>query len=191
MNLVSSFLGTNSSRWNDRSRAGPSTLLNFRRNDNKRWIPIAFHVYSRYFFSVIKDVFFYGHDATSSVRAHRLVITSTGELSRKEVNMFAKKVKAPQENSASALKKPLILFARSPFPFLVPVISYCFLFLVFFFYLLLHDPHIPFHILPFSFQCTLSLFPSPSYCFSIPWALTFFFAISSPLHLLVRTFTNS
>lgn len=56
MNLVSSFLGTNSSRWNDRSRAGPSTLLNFRRNDNKRWIPIAFHVYSRYFFSVIKDV---------------------------------------------------------------------------------------------------------------------------------------
>lgn len=112
--------------------------------------------------------FFYDHDATSSVRAHRLVITSTGELSRKEVNMFAKKVKAPQENSASALKKPLILFARSPFPFLVPVISYCFLFLVFFFYLLLHDPHIPFHILPFSFQCTLSLFPSPSYCFSIP-----------------------
>ena len=76
--------------------------------------------------------FFYDHDATSSVRAHRLVITSTGELSRKEVNMFAKKVKAPQENSASALKKPLILFARSPFPFLVPVISYCFLFLVFF-----------------------------------------------------------
>ena len=56
MNLVSSFLGTNSSRWNDRSRAGPSTLLNFRRNDNKRWIPIAFHVYSRYFFAVIKDV---------------------------------------------------------------------------------------------------------------------------------------
>ena len=76
--------------------------------------------------------FFYDDDATSSVRAHRLVITSTGELSRKEVNMFAKKVKAPQENSASALKKPLILFARSPFPFLVPVISYCFLFLVFF-----------------------------------------------------------
>lgn len=60
-----------------------------------------------------------------------------------------------------------------------------------FFYLLLHDPHIPFHILPFSFQCTLSLFPSASYCFSIPWALTFFVAISSPLHLLVRTFTNS
>ena len=56
MNLVSSFLGTNSSRWNDRSRAGPSTLLNFRRNDNKRWIPIAFHVYLRYFFAVIKDV---------------------------------------------------------------------------------------------------------------------------------------
>lgn len=56
MNLVTSFLGTNSSRWNDRSRAGPSTLLNFRRNDNKRWIPIAFHVYSRYFFAVIKDV---------------------------------------------------------------------------------------------------------------------------------------
>lgn len=56
MNLVSSFLGTNSSRWNDRSRAGPSTLLNFRRNDNKRRIPIAFHVYSRYFFAVIKDV---------------------------------------------------------------------------------------------------------------------------------------
>ena len=56
MNLVSSFLGTNSSRWNDRSRTGPSTLLNFRRNDNKRWIPIAFHVYSRYFFAVIKDV---------------------------------------------------------------------------------------------------------------------------------------
>ena len=117
--------------------------------------------------------FFYDHDATSSVRAHRLVITSTGELSRKEVNMFAKKVKAPQENSASALKKPLILFARSPFPFLVPVISYCFLFLVFFFYLLLHDPHIPFHILPFSFQCTLSLFPSS---FSL---LLFFYSMST------------
>ena len=104
--------------------------------------------------------FFYDHDATSSVRAHRLVITSTGELSKKEVNMFAKKVKAPQENSAPALKKPLILFARSPFPFLVPVISYYFLFLVFFTsYSTIHTFHSIFYHFHFSAPCRCSLLP--------------------------------
>ena len=48
LNLVSCLLGTNSSQEYDRSRACSSTLFNFRRNGNKRWIPTAFHVYSRY-----------------------------------------------------------------------------------------------------------------------------------------------
>ena len=119
--------------------------------------------------------FFYDHDATSSVRAHRLVITSTGELSKKEVNMFAKKVKAPQENSAPALKKPLILFARSPFPFLVPVISYYFLFLVFF---LPSTPRST-HSIPY-FTIFISVHPV-----AVPFSLLLFF-YSMSTHFFCR-----
>ena len=36
------------SRRNNVSRAGLKTLLNFRRNGNRQWILITFHVYSRY-----------------------------------------------------------------------------------------------------------------------------------------------
>lgn len=202
MNLVSSFLGTNSSRWNDRSRAGPSTLLNFRRNDNKRWIPIAFHVYSRYFFAVIKDV----HPTTTTCIGLPVSFTTmmqrhqcahTAWLSPQQGNWVKKKSTCSQKRSKPLRKIQLprwksrwssLLDRRFLFLFQwFLTISFS----LFFFYHLLHDPHIPFHILPFSFECTLSLFPSPSYCFSIPWALTFFVAISSPLHLLVRTFTNS
>ena len=48
LNLFSCLLTTNLSRRNDRSRAGLPTLFNFRRNGNRQWIPITFHVYSRY-----------------------------------------------------------------------------------------------------------------------------------------------
>ena len=48
LNLFSCLLITNLSRRNDRSRVGPQTLFNFRRNGNRQWITITFHVYSRY-----------------------------------------------------------------------------------------------------------------------------------------------
>ena len=48
LNLFSCLLTTNLSRRNNRSRAGLPTLFNFRRNGNRQWIPITFHVYSRY-----------------------------------------------------------------------------------------------------------------------------------------------
>ena len=38
----------NLSRKNNRSRGGLQTLFNFRRNGNRQWILITFHVYSRY-----------------------------------------------------------------------------------------------------------------------------------------------
>lgn len=100
--------------------------------------------------------FSYDHDATSSVRAHRLVITSTGELSKKEVNMFAKKVKAPQENSAPA--DPLCSIAVSfscssdfllfPFP--------CFFFTI---YSTIHTFHSIFYHFHLSAPCRCSLLP--------------------------------
>ena len=89
LNLFSCLLTTNLSRRNNRSRAGPQTLFNFRRNSNRRWIPITFHVYSRLLLvhsscchqkcSLDRDrmqitlVSFYDHDSTQSECAHRLV----------------------------------------------------------------------------------------------------------------------
>ena len=46
LNLFSCLLTTNLSRRNNRSRAGLQTLFNFRRNGNRQWILITFHVYS-------------------------------------------------------------------------------------------------------------------------------------------------
>ena len=48
LNLLSCLLTTDLSRRNNRSRAGPQTLFNFRRNGNWQWIPLTFHVSSRY-----------------------------------------------------------------------------------------------------------------------------------------------
>ena len=48
LNLFNCLLTTNLSRRNNRSRTGPQTLFNFRRNSNRQWIFIKFHVYSRY-----------------------------------------------------------------------------------------------------------------------------------------------
>ena len=48
LNVFNCLLTTNLSRRNNRSRTGPQTLFNFRRNCNRRWISIKFHVYSRY-----------------------------------------------------------------------------------------------------------------------------------------------
>ena len=48
LNLFSCLLTRNLSRRNNVSRAGLKTLLNFRRNGNRQWILITFHVYSRY-----------------------------------------------------------------------------------------------------------------------------------------------
>ena len=47
LNLFSCLLTTNLSQ-NDRSRAGLPKNFNFGRNGNRQWIPITFHVYSRY-----------------------------------------------------------------------------------------------------------------------------------------------
>ena len=89
LNVFSCLLTTNLSRRNNRSRAGPQTLFNFRRNSNRRWIPITFHVYSRLLLvhsscchqkcSLDRDRMqitrfsFYDHDSTQSECAHRLV----------------------------------------------------------------------------------------------------------------------
>ena len=48
LNVFNCLLTTNLSRRNNRSRTGPQTLFNFRRNCNRQWISIKFHVYSRY-----------------------------------------------------------------------------------------------------------------------------------------------
>ena len=48
LNVFNCLLTTNLSRRNNRSRTGPQTLFNFRRNCNRQWIFIKFHVYSRY-----------------------------------------------------------------------------------------------------------------------------------------------
>ena len=48
LNVFNCLLTTNLSRRNNRSRTGPQTLFNFRRNCNRQWISITFHVYSRY-----------------------------------------------------------------------------------------------------------------------------------------------
>ena len=45
LNLFSCLLTTNLSRRNNRSL---QTLFNFRRNGNRQWVLITFHVYSRY-----------------------------------------------------------------------------------------------------------------------------------------------
>ena len=78
LNLFSCLLTSNLSRRNSRSRAGLPTLFNFGRNGNGQWIPITFHVYSRYL-AATRDVHstatgcsFYDHDATQSECAHRL-----------------------------------------------------------------------------------------------------------------------
>ena len=56
LNLFSCLLKRNLSRRNNVSRAGLKTLLNFRRNDNRQWILITFHVYSRYL-AATRDVY--------------------------------------------------------------------------------------------------------------------------------------
>ena len=78
LNLFSCLLTSNFSRRNSRSRAGLPTLFNFGRNGNGQWIPITFHVYSRYL-AATRDVHstatgcsFYDHNATQSECAHRL-----------------------------------------------------------------------------------------------------------------------
>ena len=48
LNLFSCLLTPNLSRRNNRSRAGLPIIFNFGRNGNRQWIPITFHVYSRY-----------------------------------------------------------------------------------------------------------------------------------------------
>ena len=80
-NLFSCLLIINLSRTNNRS---PQDRKHFRRNSNRQWIPITFHVYSRYL--AARDVHstatgcqwfafqFFDHDATQSERAHRLVV---------------------------------------------------------------------------------------------------------------------
>ena len=47
LNLFNCLLTTDLSWRNNRSRTGPQTLFNFRRNGNRQWIPFTFHVYSR------------------------------------------------------------------------------------------------------------------------------------------------
>ena len=86
LNLFSCLLTTNLSRRNNRSRASLPKIFNFGRNGNRHWIPITFHVYSRYL-AATRDVHstatgckwlafsFYDHDATQSECAHRLRCT--------------------------------------------------------------------------------------------------------------------
>lgn len=201
MNLVSSFLGTNSSRWNDRSRAGPSTLLNFRRNDNKRWIPIAFHVYSRYFFAVIKDV----HPTTTTCIGLPVSFTTmmqrhqcahTAWLSPQQGNWVKKKSTCSQKRS-KPLRKIQLPRWKSRWSSLLDR-RFLFLFqwfLTISFSLFFLPPTPPStHSIPY-FTIFISVHPV-----AVPFSLLLFFysmsthffvAISSPLHLLVRTFTNS
>ena len=48
LNLFSCLQTTNLSQGENKSRAGLRTLFNFRRNCNRQWILVTFHVYSRY-----------------------------------------------------------------------------------------------------------------------------------------------
>ena len=45
--IINCLLTTDLSWRNNRSRTGPQTLFNFRRNGNRQWIPFTFHVYSQ------------------------------------------------------------------------------------------------------------------------------------------------
>ena len=76
LNLFSCLQTMNLPQRNNRSRAGPQTLFNFRRNGNRQWIPVTFHVYSRYLAATMQmtRLSFYDHDATQSECAHRLGI---------------------------------------------------------------------------------------------------------------------
>ena len=83
LNVFNCLLTTNLSRRNNRSRTGPQTLFNFRRNCNRQGIAIKFHAYSRYL-AATRDVHstttgckwlivsFYDHDATQSECAQHL-----------------------------------------------------------------------------------------------------------------------
>ena len=86
LNVFNCLLTTNLSRRNNRRRTSPQTLFNFRRNCNRQWISIKFHVCSRYLAATrdspcsldhdrmqITYFSFYDHDATQSECAHRLL----------------------------------------------------------------------------------------------------------------------
>ena len=93
LNVFNCLLTTNLSRRNNRSRTGPQTLFNFRRNCNRQWIFIKFHVYSRYL-AATRDVHstttgckwlifhFTTIDATQSECTHRLAIKHKFTLQR-------------------------------------------------------------------------------------------------------------
>ena len=78
LNVFNCLLTTNLSRRNNRSRTGPLTLFNFRRNCNRQWISTLSYCYQRC--SLDHDRMqmtyfsFYDHDATQSECTHRLAI---------------------------------------------------------------------------------------------------------------------
>ena len=83
LNLFSRLLATNLSRWNNRSRTSPQTLLRFQRNGKRQWIPIYIPrlftlscCHQRYSLDrgrmQMTRFWFYDHNATKSECAHRL-----------------------------------------------------------------------------------------------------------------------
>ena len=108
LNLFNCLLTTNLSRRNNRSGTGPQTLFNFRRNGNRQWTAIKFHVYSRYL-AATRDV----HSTTTGCKW--LIFHFTTMMQRNQ-SAHTAWGNTKRQKSYSNLKKANSSQLRSKFP---------------------------------------------------------------------------